>query len=70
MHELVRRAARETREQPLDDIELEAVTDALELTLYALGDLEIDDAQAVRLGHMTLAARLYEQAGGHPTSLG
>ncbi|WP_234383107.1 NACHT N-terminal Helical domain 1-containing protein [Streptomyces dysideae] len=62
--QLVERAARETREAPLDEAELEAVTDALELTLYALGNLELDDIQAVRLGHETLANMLYVQAGG------
>ncbi|MBC2903913.1 NACHT domain-containing protein [Streptomyces sp. PSKA01] len=64
VRELVGRAARETRESPLDDTELEAVTDALELTLYALGNLELDDVQAVRLGHEALATTLYVQAGG------
>ncbi|MBB4788643.1 NACHT domain-containing protein [Streptomyces rapamycinicus] len=64
VRELVDRAARETRESPLDGAELEAVTDALELTVLALGDLDLDDAQAVRLGHEKLAARLYAQAGG------
>ncbi|MGP4049226.1 NACHT domain-containing protein [Streptomyces sp. 2A115] len=64
VEELVRRAAGETREQPLEEAELEAVTDTLELTLHALGNLELNDVEAVRLGHRQLAAKLYEQAGG------
>lgn len=63
VRELVHRAARETREAPLDTAELEAVSDALERTLHALGDLDLDDVQAVRLGHEELAARLSAQAG-------
>ena len=63
VRELVHRAARETRETPLDTAELEAVSDALERTLHALGDLDLDDVQAVRLGHEELAARLSAQAG-------
>ncbi|MGW0837596.1 NACHT domain-containing protein [Streptomyces prunicolor] len=63
VRELVHRAARETREAPLDTAELEAVSDALERTLHALGDLDLDDVQAVRLGHEELATRLSAQAG-------
>ncbi|MFF4557729.1 NACHT domain-containing protein [Streptomyces sp. NPDC001422] len=44
--------------------EREAVADALEVTLYALGSLDLEDVQAVHLGHEVLAARLYDQAGG------
>ncbi|CAL9506958.1 NACHT domain-containing protein [Streptomyces sp. enrichment culture] len=47
---------------PLD--ETEAVTDALAARLLALGDLDMDDVQAVRLGHGELAARLRRQAAG------
>ncbi|MFJ2059649.1 NACHT domain-containing protein [Streptomyces sp. NPDC087908] len=38
--------------------ETEAVTDALAASLLALGDLDMDDVQAVRLGHTALARRL------------
>ncbi|MFH8608987.1 NACHT domain-containing protein [Streptomyces sp. NPDC018029] len=62
VRELAGRAARETREA--DDIELDALTDALELTLYTLPDLDLDDVAAVRLGHERLADKLYERAGG------
>ncbi|WP_228044382.1 NACHT domain-containing protein [Streptomyces ferrugineus] len=64
VRELVERAARETREAPLDEGELEAVADALQRTLHALGDLDLDDLEAVRLGYEALADRLYRQAGG------
>ncbi|MEV7193832.1 NACHT domain-containing protein [Streptomyces sp. NPDC093510] len=64
VRELVGRAARETHEQPMDDIEPDALTDALELTLYALPELDLDDVGAVRLGHRRLADKLYERAGG------
>ncbi|NGO14851.1 NACHT domain-containing protein [Streptomyces sp. HC44] len=60
VRELVRRAA--ARETAVT--ELTAVTDALERTLYALSDLDIDDAEAVRLGHRTLAGKLHGKAGG------
>lgn len=63
VRELVDRAAHETRETPLDTAELEAVSDALVQTLHALGDLDLDDVQAVRLGHENLAAKLSAQAG-------
>ncbi|MGW5866389.1 NACHT domain-containing protein [Streptomyces sp. NPDC055239] len=63
--ELTRRAAQEVREQPTaDGIELEALTDALERTLYALADLDLSDVEAVRLGQGPLATKLFEQAGG------
>lgn len=65
VRELVRRAAQETREQPLTDVELEALTDALQRALYTLADLDLSDVDAVRLGQGPLAARLHEQAGGH-----
>ncbi|MEV0257941.1 NACHT domain-containing protein [Streptomyces sp. NPDC050732] len=64
VRELTDRAARETHERPTSDIELDALTDALELTLYALPELDLDDVGAVRLGHERLAAELYERAGG------
>ncbi|GAA4987416.1 NACHT domain-containing protein [Streptomyces hyderabadensis] len=52
---------------PLD--ETEAVTDALAARLLALGDLDMDDVQAVRLGHGELAARLRRQAAGSGNGL-
>ncbi|MDH6214552.1 NACHT domain-containing protein [Streptomyces pseudovenezuelae] len=64
VRELVDRAARETREAPLDAAELAAVADALRRTLLALGDLDLDDMQAVRLGYEALADRLFAEAGG------
>ncbi|SED11907.1 NACHT domain-containing NTPase [Streptomyces sp. TLI_105] len=45
-------------ERPFPADETEAVTDTLARTLLALGDLDMDDVQAVRLGHRDLARRL------------
>ncbi|MFF0275967.1 NACHT domain-containing protein [Streptomyces sp. NPDC094447] len=45
-------------EPPFPTGEKRAVTDALAATLLALGDLDMDDVQAVRLGHTALARRL------------
>ncbi|MET8679251.1 NACHT domain-containing protein [Streptomyces sp. NPDC004647] len=45
------------------DGEREAVTDAVTRTLHALGDLDLDDVQAVQLGHTALADRLRRAAG-------
>ncbi|GAA2481382.1 NACHT domain-containing protein [Streptomyces gobitricini] len=45
-------------ESPFPRDEAEAVTHALARTLLALGDLGMDDVQAVRLGHRELATRL------------
>lgn len=45
-------------EPPFPHDEAEAVTDSLARTLLALGDLDMDDVQAVRLGHRELANRL------------
>ncbi|MDQ1028378.1 energy-coupling factor transporter ATP-binding protein EcfA2 [Streptomyces umbrinus] len=64
VEELVRRAAGETLDRASDQSELEAVTDTLELTLHTLGDLGLDDVEAVRLGHESLAAKMYDRAGG------
>ncbi|WP_406198958.1 NACHT domain-containing protein [Streptomyces sp. NBC_01017] len=64
VRELVERAARETREAPLDEGELAAVAGALQRTLHALGDLDLDDVEAVRLGYEALAEQLHTQAGG------
>ncbi|MFC8996606.1 NACHT domain-containing protein [Streptomyces rochei] len=45
-------------EPPFPPDETEAVTHALTARLLALGDLDMDDVQAVRLGHRELAAQL------------
>ncbi|CAM5522952.1 NACHT domain-containing protein OS=Streptomyces rochei OX=1928 GN=G3I25_36545 PE=4 SV=1 [Streptomyces rochei] len=45
-------------EPPFPPDETEAVTHALTVRLLALGDLDMDDVQAVRLGHRELAAHL------------
>ncbi|RFU85734.1 NACHT domain-containing protein [Streptomyces triticagri] len=45
-------------EPPFPPDEVTAVTDALAARLLALGDLTMDDVQAVRLGHEELARRL------------
>ncbi|MFD7975358.1 NACHT domain-containing protein [Streptomyces sp. NPDC059071] len=55
---LVERAAAGPGEQPFPADEAEAVTDALAAALIALGDVDMDDVQAVALGHEALAARL------------
>ncbi|GAA4010388.1 NACHT domain-containing protein [Streptomyces marokkonensis] len=47
---------------PLD--EETAVTDALTARLLALGDLDMDDVQAVRLGHRELAKQLQYRGDG------
>ncbi|MFE0673312.1 NACHT domain-containing protein [Streptomyces sp. NPDC058867] len=52
-------------ERPVRADEEEAVALALADTLYALGDLDMTDVQAVELGHEALAARL-STTGGHP----
>ncbi|UZJ30191.1 NACHT domain-containing protein [Streptomyces endophytica] len=58
--ELVRRALRShgPGERPVPEDEERAVADALAATLHALGDLDMDDVQAVRLGAGALADRL------------
>ncbi|MFF9852825.1 NACHT domain-containing protein [Streptomyces litmocidini] len=55
---LVGRSTSGPGEAPLPADETEAVTDTLAKTLLALGDLDMDDVQAVRLGHRDLARRL------------
>ncbi|MEU8544022.1 NACHT domain-containing protein [Streptomyces sp. NPDC048717] len=55
---LVERAAAGPGERPFPADETEAVTEALAATLLSLGDLDMDDVQAVHLGHEALAARL------------
>ncbi|MFF3606398.1 NACHT domain-containing protein [Streptomyces sp. NPDC002463] len=55
---LVERSQGGDGERPFPADESEAVTDTLARTLLALGDLDMDDVQAVRLGHRDLARRL------------
>ncbi|MET9377593.1 NACHT domain-containing protein [Streptomyces sp. NPDC002992] len=55
---LVERARTGPGEAPFPADETEALTDTLAATLSALGDLDMDDVQAVRLGHRELARRL------------
>ncbi|MFJ8140779.1 NACHT domain-containing protein [Streptomyces sp. NPDC096013] len=49
-------------ERPFRSAEQTAVADALARRLLALGDLDMDDVQAVRLGHRELAKQLHYQA--------
>ncbi|MBQ1099118.1 NACHT domain-containing protein [Streptomyces sp. b94] len=49
-------------ERPFPPDETEAVTGALTTRLLALGDLDMDDVQAVRLGHQELAKQLRYRA--------
>ncbi|MFF1507415.1 NACHT domain-containing protein [Streptomyces sp. NPDC058326] len=55
---LVERSGSGPGETPFPADETEAVTDTLAATLTALGDLDMDDVQAVRMGHHALARRL------------
>ncbi|WP_411077233.1 NACHT domain-containing protein [Streptomyces sp. cmx-10-25] len=55
---LVERSRQGTGEPPFPADETEAVADALAGNLLALGGLDMDDVQAVRLGHRDLARRL------------
>ncbi|MFB9481662.1 NACHT domain-containing protein [Streptomyces filamentosus] len=55
---LVDRTCEGPGERPFPADETEAVTDALAANLLALGDLDMDDVQAVHLGHRALARRL------------
>ncbi|MEU7075049.1 NACHT domain-containing protein [Streptomyces narbonensis] len=55
---LVERSAGGPGETPFPADETEAVAHTLGTTLLALGDLDMDDVQAVRLGHRALARRL------------
>ncbi|WP_282696663.1 NACHT domain-containing protein [Streptomyces sp. CC208A] len=59
---LVARTCEGPGERPFPTDETEAVTDALAANLLALGDLDMDDVQAVHLGHRDLARRLREAA--------
>ncbi|MET9677092.1 NACHT domain-containing protein [Streptomyces sp. NPDC006482] len=55
---LVERSLGERGEAPFPADETEAVAHTLGTTLLALGELDMDDVQAVRLGHRDLARRL------------
>ncbi|MEU9370728.1 NACHT domain-containing protein [Streptomyces avermitilis] len=61
---LVRQALR-AGERPVAADEQQAVTDALAITLRALGDITITDLDAVRLGHREFARSL-RRASGSP----
>ncbi|MFI2617685.1 NACHT domain-containing protein [Streptomyces sp. NPDC018584] len=69
---LVNRSLAAPGEAPFPPDEATAVTDALARVLLALGDLDMDDVQAVRLGHQTLARELMHSAakGGVPVAAG
>ncbi|MFB6441054.1 NACHT domain-containing protein [Streptomyces sp. NPDC056411] len=66
--ELVTRALRAggPSERPVSDDEREALAHALATTLHGLGDLHMDDVQAVHLGPTALAERLLT-VGPHAT---
>ncbi|MGW2491550.1 NACHT domain-containing protein [Streptomyces sp. NPDC001606] len=59
---IVAQAVRSPGEPPFPADEEPAVADALARRLLALGDLDMDDVQAVRLGHRELAERLRHAA--------
>lgn len=59
---LVREAVQSPGEAPFPPDEETAVTDALTGTLLVLGELDMDDVQAVRLGYRELARKLHHQA--------
>ncbi|MGW7364920.1 NACHT domain-containing protein [Streptomyces sp. NPDC054841] len=59
---LVRQSLDRPGEPPFPADETEAVAEALARTLLALGDLDMDDVQAVRHGHRELARRLRTSA--------
>ncbi|WP_077799054.1 NACHT domain-containing NTPase [Streptomyces sp. JHA26] len=61
---LVEAAVDSPGEAPFPADETQAVTDALTVRLLALGGLDMDDVQAVRLGHRELAAHLRRHAPG------
>ena len=58
----VQQAMESPGERPFRSAEQTAVADALARRLLALGDLDMDDIQAVRLGHRELAKQLHHQA--------
>ncbi|MFI6626902.1 NACHT domain-containing protein [Streptomyces sp. NPDC050528] len=59
---VVQQAMDSPGERPFRSAEQTAVADALARRLLALGDLDMDDVQAVRLGHRELAKKLHHQA--------
>ncbi|MFF4832768.1 NACHT domain-containing protein [Streptomyces sp. NPDC001315] len=59
---LVREAVDSPGEPPFPADEQTAVADALARRLLAVGDLDMDDVQAVRLGHRELARELHRNA--------
>ncbi|MFJ8631521.1 NACHT domain-containing protein [Streptomyces sp. NPDC093568] len=59
---LVRQAVDSPGEPPFRATEQAAVAHALARILLALGDLDMDDVQAVRLGHRELAKQLHDQS--------
>ncbi|MFF3336581.1 NACHT domain-containing protein [Streptomyces sp. NPDC002888] len=59
---LVRQAVESPGEPPFPADEVTAVTNALTAKLLALGDLDMDDVQAVRLGHRELARELHRRS--------
>ncbi|MFC8432624.1 NACHT domain-containing protein [Streptomyces sp. NPDC057253] len=61
-HGMVRAATDSPGEPPFPADEETAVVDALTRQLLALGDLDMDDVQAVRLGYRELARELRRQA--------
>ncbi|MFJ2161126.1 NACHT domain-containing protein [Streptomyces sp. NPDC087856] len=63
---LVARAVDSPGEAPFPPDEQTAVADALARRLLALGDLDMDDVQAVRLGHRALARQLEHGAPTPP----
>ncbi|MEV5958431.1 NACHT domain-containing protein [Streptomyces sp. NPDC051987] len=65
---LVQQAVDSPGEPPFRATEQIAVADALARRLLALGDLDMDDVQAVQLGHCALAAKL-THAGPAPDGL-
>ncbi|MBW5422450.1 NACHT domain-containing protein [Streptomyces sp. BG9H] len=69
---LVTRSIRPPGERPFPADETGAVVDALSRVLLALGDLDMDDVQAVRLGHRKLARTLLQAASatGRPATAG
>ncbi|MEL5953291.1 NACHT domain-containing protein [Streptomyces sp. CLV115] len=56
--ELVARAVQATGEEQLPSYEVRAVTNAVASSLRVMGTLDMDDVQAVNLGHMGLARHL------------
>jgi hypothetical protein len=69
--ELVRRAVRAAgpHDPPVVPEQRDAVGQALTRTLHALGDLDMDDVQAVALGPQALAAQLAQAAGAQTRRL-